>query len=99
MILPHGYEEIPFPNLPPKQSWDGVVFCRAKIRDPDFHRGNKEAICMVAGFREETIVMPGFHAYAPQPWTRRYPIPGEWIEFRDFKAANAYVQVVKRVSQ
>jgi hypothetical protein len=91
--FPKDYAIVPLPSLPAKQSWNGVVYARAQIRDPDFHRGNREAIRLFLGWEVVEGTLPDGRK------TRgRKPILGDWIEFRDFKTANAYVQAVKRLS-
>jgi hypothetical protein len=93
---PKDYYWLPFPSLPQPQRWEGVVKDRARINDPDFHGGKTEAIRMIVEWREEPVHIPAYGPYPPRMGTRRIPVVGPWIEFRNFKEANAYVQLWKR---
>lgn len=92
---PKDYVRLPSPNFPDtpegrRMYWENIVADRARITDPMFHGGNTEAIRLIVGWEEKES--PYFRGYM-----QRIPIPGEWIEFRNFKQANAYVQAVKRL--
>ena len=87
---PRGYLSC---NLPPfgKYKWHGYVADYCKIADPQFHGGNTVAIRLFDKERDKPH---------PQGW----PWPGErgktdWIAFKSFEDANAYVQAVKKLSQ
>lgn len=93
--LPKGYARLPFPNFPDtpegrRMYWQNTVVDRARIMDPMFHGGNTEAIRLIIGWEEKE------NPYFRGLW-RKMPISGDWIEFRTFKEANAYVQAVKRL--
>jgi hypothetical protein len=94
MMLPKDYKWVPFPALSAKESWTGTVHQRAQITDPQFHRGNREAIRLLLGFEVVDATLPDGRTLRT-----RKPVIGDWIEFRDFKTANAYVQAVKRMSK
>lgn len=96
--LPKDYVRVPFPSLPHKQAWEPLVLERCKIMDPDFHGGKTEAIRLTIGWREEEVDIPAIGRWPGRKGVRRTPIPGEWIEFRNFKEANAFVQAVKRMA-
>lgn len=90
--LPDGYKPLPLPSwdnadAEKTNSWYGVVHSRARILDPQFYGGKTEAIRMIVG--RET--------HKDYTWIKQ-PIPGPWIEFRNFKEANAFVQVWKRMN-
>lgn len=103
--LPKDYVRLPFPVFQgsvveiQKKRWEGVVADRARIYDRDFHGGKTEAIRLIVGWTDETIILPGFGGHAPRPYTRSVPVAGPWIEFRNFKEANAFVQAYKRLGQ
>jgi hypothetical protein len=91
---PPHYERLPFPTFGGfhgewRLSWNGVVADRARILDPMFHGGNTEAIRLRIWVEEDH----------PLVRTRVPRGVGEWIEFRNFKDANAYVQMIKRLDK
>jgi hypothetical protein len=96
---PKDYTALPFPSLPNKEAWEGTVAARARILDPDFHGGKTEAIRLVVEWKEEELELPPFAHRPARKWVRRTAIPGDWIEFRNFKEANQFVQAYKRLEQ
>lgn len=96
---PKDYTRVPFPPLAGKERWEDAVADRAQIRDPDFHGGKREAIRMIVGYTEEPFTVPAFGRYTARKLVKRTPVPGDWIEFRDHKEANAFVQAWKRLGQ
>jgi hypothetical protein len=102
--LPKDYVLIPMPSFQGsysevgKKRWDGIVHARARILDPDFHGGKTEAIRVITGWAEEEIPPPAW-AQPGRKFIRRTPVLSDWIEFRNFKDANAYVQAVRRLSK
>lgn len=101
---PKDYVRIPFPHFPlerntyrpSKLRWEGVVADRARIRDPDFHGGKTEAIRLIVGHVTEEIPPPHW-ALPGRKFLRRTPVVGPWIEFRNHKEANAFVQAYRRL--
>jgi hypothetical protein len=96
---PKDYIALPFPNLPSKLAWEGTVMARARIHDPDFHGGNTEAIRLVVEWKEEEFTLEPWRQFPARKVKRRIPVPGPWIEFRNFKEANQFVQAYKRLGQ
>lgn len=102
---PKHYYRIPFPYFPPatgwypdERRWEGTVADRARISDPQFHGGKTEAIRLIVGYTVEELPPPPW-AKPGMKYERRIPVVGEWIEFRNHKEANAFVQAYKRLSQ
>lgn len=96
--LPKDYVWLPMP--PHEQyKWEGVVHSRARIQNPDFHGGKTEAIRMIVGHEEKPITVPAFGLFPARRFYRREPVAGEWLEFRNFKEVNAFVQAWKRLGK
>lgn len=96
--LPKDYVWLPMP--PHEQyKWEGVVHSRARIQNPDFHGGKTEAIRMIVDHKEEEIRAPTWTITGRMQFYRRVPVHGDWIEFRNFKEANAFVQAWKRLGK
>ena len=92
---PAHYSRLQFPDFGNhdanrKFSWDGIVADRARIRDPQFHGGKTEAIRLYDKSKDEP--------HPQYPWIIKRGV-SEWIEFRNFKDANAFVQAYKRLSE
>jgi hypothetical protein len=89
---PPGYRKQCLPDHENYRHWYGAVSDYATIRDPMFHQGCKVAIRLYTGETTQTQ-HPRFR------WLQTTRLVGEWMEFKTFKQADAYVRWMVRLSK